>query len=663
MSTVQTSEGSQIRRIDSSVPVSEGGTTEKRPHAPSLDWVAPAVLSMLLLVATWYHGAFALRHWAPVALLALAILTAAAAAGGLWVPERAARVALAGLWAFTAWTLLSTLWADSPADALEGGARTALYASLFTVPCALTWNGRSAARVGGLLVASLAAIACVTVVELLADPEGLFLAGRLDEPIGYRNATACLFALAFWPLVSAAAHRELSTALRAPAFAAAALMLGLAFLTQARGVTLGLLLGGVVAIGLGPDRLRRAWVAAVLVGGLALASERLLTPYRAFTDQGQAGAGDISPAVTALIVLVAAALLVGLVGALFDGGLRLGGATRAAIRRTLAAGLVVVTLGAAAGAVVAVGNPIAFASDRFDEFRSLETTAPGESRLTFGGGQRADLWRVALDEFSEQPLTGVGEGSYPFGYYAERRTDRNLSTPHSLVFSVIAELGVVGVVCMLVFLVALGVAVLGRWRTAASSARWWAGALLAGATVGIGQATVDWIWLVPGVVGVCFLLAGLGLAALRPGRPEPGRGLGPVPRLALGGCLALVALLVGTLYLGDVSIRKARTTPAAEPVERLDAAETAETLLPWSTVPLYLKAGAHEDLGRRDAARSDLREAVDLEPDNFVTYALLGDLEVRAGHPRRARVLYRRALELNPRDVGLRKLTRGEFRP
>jgi hypothetical protein len=36
--------------------------------------------------------------------------------------------------------------------------------------------------------------------------------------------------------------------------------------------------------------------------------------------------------------------------------------------------------------------------------------------------------------------------------------------------------------------------------------------------------------------------------------------------------------------------------------------------------------------------------------------ALIGDLEVRAGRPRRARAWYRRALKLNPIDVGLRQL-------
>jgi hypothetical protein len=526
----------------------------------------------------------------------------------------------------------------------------------------MTWSGRSAARVGIVVVAGLAAIAGVTLIDLLADPKELFLAGRLDDPVGYRNATACLFALSFWPLVSAAAHGQLTAVLRAAAFAGAALALGLGFLTQARGVAVGLVLGAVVAIGLGPDRLRRAWAAVLLVGGVALASDGLLTPYRAFTDRGDASAADISAGVNALLLLILGAAAVGLVGALLDSGLRLGTGTRIALRRVMAVGLVLATIAAVAGAAVAVGDPVDFAGERFDEFRSLETTAPGESRLTFGGGQRADLWRVALDEFSSQPVTGVGEGSYQFRYYLERRTDRNLSTPHSDVFRVIAELGAVGVLCAAVFLVALGVAVLSQWRGAHPSTRWWASALLAAAAVGFGQSTVDWIWLIPGVVGICFLLAGLGLATLRPTRPWPVRRLGAAPRAPLAAGFAILAVLLTTLYIGDVFVRKARVADPTDSAARLDAAETAETFLPWSTAPLYLKAGAHEDLGRRSAARADLRQALDLEPRNFVPYVLLGDLELRAGRERRARTLYRQALELNPRDVGLRQLSRPDLR-
>jgi tetratricopeptide (TPR) repeat protein len=226
---------------------------------------------------------------------------------------------------------------------------------------------------------------------------------------------------------------------------------------------------------------------------------------------------------------------------------------------------------------------------------------------------------------------------------------------------VIGELGLVGILALVGFLAALCAAVVGRARRTGSEGRWWASGLLAAGVVGLGQASVDWIWLIPGVVGTSFLALGLGFAALRPAAPE--RPVRPrrSARLALAAAGVVLAVVVAALYLGDVQVRKARASDAAEPAERLDYARNAEKLLPWSTVPHYLQAGALEDLGRRRDARGELREALDIEPDNFVTYALMGDLEVRAGRIRRARGLYRRALELNPRDVGLRELSRGEF--
>src|SRR5687768_3513816 len=126
MRTAHENVRTEIRRTDASVAATGGNGTQMRSRELTFDWIAPATLSLLLLLATWYQGAFALRHWAPVALLALVILAAAAASGALWVPERAARIALAGLWAFAVWSLLSAVWADSPGRAIEGGGRTVL---------------------------------------------------------------------------------------------------------------------------------------------------------------------------------------------------------------------------------------------------------------------------------------------------------------------------------------------------------------------------------------------------------------------------------------------------------------------------------------------------------------------------------------------------------
>jgi len=308
--------------------------------------------------------------------------------------------------------------------------------------------------------------------------------------------------------------------------------------------------------------------------------------------------------------------------------------------------------------IAAVGNPVTFASDRFDEFRSLETAAPGETRLTFGGGQRSDLWRVALIEFSHHPIAGVGEGSYPFDYYLERRNDRNLSTPHGLPFELLAEKGVVGTLAFLAFLVAIALAVAGRWSTATLAGRRWASALLAAAAVVLGQSAVDWIWLVPGVTGMAFLCSGLAIAALGP----PVRSAAPrrpdrVARLLATVLMGVALVGVALVYLSDVSVRMARASDASTQ-ERLDAAQRAEALNRYALAPRYLQAGAHEELGDPSAARGELLDALELEPRNFVTLGLLGDLELRRGNTRLAATWYRRAVRLNPLDVGLQQLVR-----
>ena len=58
------------------------------------------------------------------------------------------------------------------------------------------------------------------------------------------------------------------------------------------------------------------------------------------------------------------------------------------------------------------------------------------------------------------------------------------------------------------------------------------------------------------------------------------------------------------------------------------------------------------------AVKDALEDARRLEPENFVIHGLIGDLETRAGREAAALRAYRRALELNPGDVGLQQLAR-----
>jgi O-antigen ligase len=554
--------------------------------------------------------------------------------------------------------MLSAVWSESAAAAWEGAARAIFYAALFTLAVATPSGVRGRFWVGAGLVLGVVATGLVGEVRLLAGDTGPFLAGRLNDPIGYRNGTAALFSFAAWPVVGFAARRGYASGLRAAAFAAAVLLVGLAFLTQSRGMLLGLACGGVVSLVIGPDRLRRSWLALAVVAVIALGSSALLAPYHGSgSGTGVAAAADIRHAGVALALLCGGSFLLGLFAFVFDNGLRSPELARG-LRAAAAGGLIVLVSALAVGALIKAGNPVSYAEDKWDEFTRVESSVATGTRLGTVGGPRYDIWRVALDQFREAPIAGAGEGSYSFAYYRERRTDRNLADAHSLPLRLLAETGLIGTGLFALWLVGLAFAIARQVRLAAPGGRTWIAGLAAGGTVVLAQAGVDWLWLIPALFGLAVLA--LGLAARGEdddGEPRP---WGLAPRALIGLALTAAILSVGALFLSGVYIRKARRQALTSPQASLSSARTAARLDPVSVTPLYLEAAALETEGNRDGAREELRDALQLEQGNFVTLGLLGDLEVRAGNVAVARSYYRRALALNPLDVGLQKLSRGE---
>jgi hypothetical protein len=301
------------------------------------------------------------------------------------------------------------------------------------------------------------------------------------------------------------------------------------------------------------------------------------------------------------------------------------------------------------------------------------------------------------------PVGGVGAGSYQFGYYAQRRSNRNLDDPHGLLFQIGAELGGVGL--LLLALIPLGL--LGSlrrcWRAAPRDARRTSCGLAAAGATFLGQSLVDWMWRIPGLTALGVLCLGVAAALLArsgAGAGMPGAvmsraavsGTGaassaaggasdtrvavPVPaahaarragsarpyalagRLAaVGGLLVAIALTLA-LYLSDFYIRRARDEIGHAPAVQLADARSAASLDPWSTDPHYLQASALESLGERAAARAQLLDARRLEPASAVPLGLLGDFEARGGDYAQARVYYRQALARDPLDVGLAQLAR-----
>jgi len=659
--------------------------------------LAPTVLVLaLLLLATAYAGAFDVAEWAPPTMFILVLLiTLIVCRATQRLPDRWLGLTLAGAWGLAGWAAVSATWAGSAGAALEGAGRQAMYAAILTLPLVAIGDLRSLRVAGRGVVSGIALIGLYTLARMLIDGPSIFLAGRLNGPVEYRNATALLFCIAYWPLVVTAATRGRGRALRAISFGLAELMLGLAFLTQSRGILIGLGCGALVLAVLGPDRIRRLWLAVLNVVLLACASPWLLRPYHAFVGHGGVvSAGDISVAAVALSVLALVSIGVALLLAVFDAGLRPASPQMGLVRAVARAGLVAALLAALVGGLVAVhGNPAHELQVKWRQFTSLQATNASTTRYTSTGGQRYDLWRVAALEFRSNPVGGVGEGSYEFGYYRLRRTNRNLSDPHGLLFQLGAELGVVGLLLFAAVLAGLVGSIRRWWRLAPLDVRRSASGLTAAGATFIGQSLVDWMWRIPGLTSLGVLCLGVAAAMLaRSARAQSGAGMEggatplqrlsgsrlrrvfairPIWRNRFGGLSRVAAVagllfalaLVGCLYLSDFYVRRARDELGRSPTAQLADARTASALDPWWVEPHYLEASALESMGNRPAAQAQLKDAHRMIPSSLVPLGLLGDFEARGGRFELARTYYSRALALDPLDTGLQQLAQTGGRP
>jgi cytochrome c-type biogenesis protein CcmH/NrfG len=118
------------------------------------------------------------------------------------------------------------------------------------------------------------------------------------------------------------------------------------------------------------------------------------------------------------------------------------------------------------------------------------------------------------------------------------------------------------------------------------------------------------------------------------------------------------AFTVGRSTLAERYRDQAGDALPSDPEQALGRADKALDLNPDSVPSLYVRAAAFARLDRYEDARAALSEATRLEPSNYVTWVLLGDLAVRRGELGLARRAYASAARLNPRDESLARLSR-----
>jgi cytochrome c-type biogenesis protein CcmH/NrfG len=185
------------------------------------------------------------------------------------------------------------------------------------------------------------------------------------------------------------------------------------------------------------------------------------------------------------------------------------------------------------------------------------------------------------------------------------------------------------------------------------------------------QTSVDWMQLLPGLTAIAIAAAAVMVRPRRLPRPAGATSRNPRfrkalagrPALALGASAIVVTLIVAGASLSrqglaDLYRERAQNELSARPASALTDANRSLEIDSDAVETYYVKAAALARFDQGAGAGAALRDALAREPDNFVTWALLGDIAVRERRLGVARRDYTRAHRLNPRETILAELSR-----
>ncbi len=658
---LETSAWAPVREpTETPAPTPAGAPPPEHHGADRTSPVEAVVIAFIAVscgMSPFLYGFYDVAVWGPIALGMLAALLGLLIARPA-APRKEALIAAGALAALWLWAVISTGWAESAYQATTEANRWVLYAALFGVLVLLLRNDRLGVIVVGAAAAAIGAFGVYLLTRMLAGTgEELFLVGRLNEPLGYVNGQAGYLLIGVWPLM-ALAERARHSLVGAAGIAGATALLGLVLLGQTRAVLPALVVSIVLLLLAVPGRTKRAWALVSVASGAAVALGPVLAVYDSVLPGGtHPDDGVIREAALAIILGAAVA------GAVWAGLSTLGPALGRRLGLTRAKALAWVPLVAVlvvAGVVTlsAIEDPMGRLGDEYRSFVRLDSQGSVPSRFTTGAGNRYDYWRVAWDQFRDNPTHGVGAGNYDRTYFLERRTSEDIRQPHSIELQLLAELGIVGAAALALFLGAVFFGFARRVRAARERLDERALAVAAGGAflVWLVHTSVDWLHLIPGVTGLALACAAVLVGPWRSGDGGTARAGRRGMVLVLAALIVFGAALVGRSAMAEKYSSDARDSLAAAPRDAVAKADDSLELDDEATATYYVKAAAYARLDDYARARATLLEATRREPHEFVTWGLLGDLAIRRGEMRQARQAYRRAARLNPRSTSLAEL-------
>jgi hypothetical protein len=405
-----------------------------------------------------------------------------------------------------------------------------------------------------------------------------------------------------------------------------------------------------------PGRSARMANLVLVAGSVALALPWTLHVYSAGSVSTRSlapGAGLLRQAAVATLL---SALAAGTARAAIAGwAARFSGERSATVRRRARRALMIAAVPALVVGVVAAAP---WVGREYRAFTALRVNQSAPTRFFDASGFRYDLWRVALDEFAAHPVVGLGAGNYDVEYYRLRRNPEYVIQPHSLELQIAAELGVGGLISLLLFCGAILWAGAAGRRTLAAEDRFVRIAAAGTFVAWLTATSVDWLYDIPGLTGMAVVAGALLVVSAGDGSR---RRSGPRRRVAVVAGLAIVAALaasVGRQYVASRYEHAGASEVSSSPRAAIPTLLQASRLDPFSLTTRYALAAAYAREGDYLRARAPLLSAAAREPHNYVPLALLGDLALRHGNDHVAALEYRRASALDPNDPAVRAAAR-----
>jgi hypothetical protein len=619
-------------------------------RTPAVLPLTAALAAIVWLVAS--NGGFAPSSWYGTALFLFAVLALMAFVVPSTAGVRGGWIAIALLLGFSAWCFLTMAWAEQPAYAWEGANRALMYA--FVLGLFSIWRlraGSAAFLVGGFAVG----VGVLGLIELLraaasSHPQSWFAEAQLSEPVGYHNADAALWTLAFWPAVVLAARREVAPVLRGVLAASGVVLGALALMAQSRGWLFALPIAAIVFVVLVPARVRSALTLLLVTAGVAASAPAVLHVYNA-------GRADFAGAVdSAAIAVVVAAAVTGVAAALLALADRRTRPSVFVVRRTGAVLVALTALACVAGLVVWTaekGDPVSNVRHAWHDFKTKQRANPGSSRFAGSlGSHRYDFWRVALDRFAANPVAGTGADNFQQDYLRLGRSYEQPRFPHSLELGTLSETGLMGAALLFGALaLAIGTGVVAaRRRTGLGAAV--AAAGVVSFAYWIAHGSVDWFWEFPGLGAAAFALLGIAVG-LRPRTAGPfgppllaGRGR----PLAASVVVAIIGVNLAAPWLAELYSDRGASTWQGQPRKAFDDLDAAASLNPLSARPKLLAGSIALRLGDPNAAQRYFREALDRDGRDAYAHLELGAIASQQGRRGESLAYLQQAHSLAPRD-------------